>query len=77
METKGNAYAVNLVEGESVELKSKNGRVEKLSYLESMIIPAAAEEVEIKNLSNKKSKIVLVQVKEGIGKTLPVNNPND
>lgn len=77
LKTNGNAYAVNLVEGKSVELKSKNGRVEKLSYLESMIIPAAAEEIEIKNLSNKKSKIVLVQVKEGVGKTLPVNNPND
>ncbi len=75
--TKGNAYAVNLVEGESVELKSKNGRVEKLSYLESMIIPAAADEVVINNLSNRKSKIVLVQVKEGIGKDIPVNDPND
>jgi hypothetical protein len=42
-----------------------------------MIIPAAAEEVVIKNLSNKKSKIVLVQVKEGVGKYIPINNPND
>jgi mannose-6-phosphate isomerase class I len=75
--TKNNAYALNLVEGMRVELKSKNGRIEKLSYLESMIIPAAAEEVVIKNLSNKKSKIVLVQVKEGVGKYIPINNPND
>ncbi|MGD8778686.1 MAG: class I mannose-6-phosphate isomerase [Ignavibacteria bacterium] len=77
LNTNGFAYAVNLVEGESIELKSKNGRVERLSYLESMIIPAAAEKVEIKNLSKKKSKLVLVKVKEEVGITEPVNNPND
>ena len=75
--TNDSGYAINLVEGESIELKSKNGRVEKLSYLESMIIPAAAGKIVIKNLSSKKSKLVLVKIKEEVGITEPVNNPND
>lgn len=77
LNTEDFAFAVNLVDGKEIELHSKNGRVEKLAYLESMIIPAAANEVEIKNMSGKSCKLVLVHVKEEIGKTIPVNNPND
>lgn len=77
LKTSGKAFAVNLVEGKNIQLKSKNGRNEELSYLESMIIPAAADEVEITNMSKSKCKLILVQIKENIGITEAVNNPND
>ncbi|HQG45718.1 MAG TPA: class I mannose-6-phosphate isomerase, partial [bacterium] len=47
--TEGRGFAVNLVEGERVEVHSANGRVTSLAYLETMLIPAAAEAVTFVN----------------------------
>ena len=77
LKTGGCGYGINLVEGEEVELISKNGNKQKLSYLETMLIPAAAEKVKIINHTGKECKLVLVHVKEEAGKSEPVNSPND
>ncbi len=76
-ETADRALAINLVEGQKIEITTKNGRSAVLSYIESMIIPAAAEKVEFRNLSEKPCKLVMVYVKPGIGVDKPLNDPQD
>ncbi len=70
------AYSTNLVQGENVEILSQNGRVSKLSYLETMIIPAATGNIKIINKGKIPCKMVLVYVKPGIGITTPLNDPD-
>jgi mannose-6-phosphate isomerase class I len=76
-DTQGRGYAVNLVEGEQVEVSAGNGHSTQLSYLESMIIPAAAGKVTIENRGDRPCKLVLVFVKPGIGISTPLNDPSD
>jgi len=75
MNTNGIAYSTNLVQGEQVEIYSENGRVSKLSYLETMIIPAASGEIRIVNKGKMPCKMVMVYVKPDIGITQPLNDP--
>jgi len=75
MSTNGIAYSTNLVQGERVDILSQNGRASKLSYLETMIIPAAAGEIKIVNKGKSPCKMVMVYVKPGIGITDPLNDP--
>ena len=75
MDTNGIAYSTNLVQGEQVEIYSQNNRVTKLSYLETMIIPAATGKIKIVNKGKSQCKMVIVYVKPGIGITNPVNDP--
>lgn len=76
MDTNGVAYSTNLVQGERVEIHSQNGRVTKLSYLETMIIPAASGAIRIVNKGKSPCKMVMVYVKPMIGITQPLNDPN-
>ncbi len=71
----GRALAVNLVEGERVELAGTNGRRQPLAYLESMIVPAAAETVEVVNPGERPCTLVLVFVRPGVGSSQPLNDP--
>ena len=75
LSTNDNAYAINLVEGEQVEIISENKRTIKLSYLESMLIPAASGKIKIINKGNRTCKMVLVYIKPTIGISEPMNNP--
>jgi len=77
MVTNDTAYAVNLVEGERVDVITSNGREYPLAYAESMIIPAAAERFTVKNHSMRLCKLLLVFVRPGIGKDEPLNNTGD
>ena len=77
LDTKSKAYAVNLVEGEKVELTGDNGKATDLAYIETMLIPAATGKVKIVNKGKSKCKMVLVHIREDIGITEPVNNPNE
>lgn len=67
------AYAVNLVEGKKVEVKSDSGQSSSLAYLESMIIPAAAGKISIKNMDKSTCKLVMVRIRPGLGKSVPLN----
>lgn len=73
--TEGRALAVNLVEGEAVEVVAANGRRQPLKYLESMVVPAAAGTVEFVNRGAHPCKLVLVFVRPGVGTALPLNAP--
>lgn len=73
--TNGNAFATNLVEGEEVEIISENGRASKLSYLESMLIPAASGKIKIINKGKRQCKMVMVYIRPGIGIAEPLNDP--
>jgi mannose-6-phosphate isomerase class I len=75
--TNGNAYAVNLVEGEYIEILAQNNRTIELSYIESMIIPAATGKIKMINKGSHACKLVLVCVKPGIGIIDPLNTPQD
>jgi mannose-6-phosphate isomerase class I len=72
--TEDHAFAVNLVEGRRVMVRAESNYCSPLSYLESMIIPAAAGNVSIRNEDNVLCKLVMVQVRPGIGKTVPLNS---
>ncbi len=73
--TNDNAFATNLVEGEQVEIISENKRSIKLSYLESMLIPAASGKIKIINKGNRTCKMVMVFIKPEIGISAQMNNP--
>ena len=75
MNTNGVAYSTNLVQGEQVEIYSSNGRMSKLSYLETMIIPAASGKIKIVNKGKSLCKMVMVYVKPDIGITSALNDP--
>jgi len=76
-ETDGNGLAINLVAGEHIDVKSENGRISNLNYLETMLIPAAAGKIQLKNTGQIPCKILIVFVKPGIGSKLPLNDPQD
>jgi mannose-6-phosphate isomerase class I len=73
--TNGKGFAVNLVEGERVDIISRNGYVTELAYLESMLIPAAAENIQLRNKGNRPCKLVMVYVRPGIGSERLLNDP--
>ncbi len=73
--TDDRGYAVNLVEGEQISVIAANGNTYTLSYLESMLIPAAAGHVRLVNKGERPCKLVLVYVRPGVGNTLPLNSP--
>lgn len=73
--TEGFGYAVNLVEGEQISVIAENRNQYTLSYLESMIIPAAAGTMRLVNKGSRPCKLILVYVRPGIGRTLPLNSP--
>lgn len=77
LHTEGRGYAANLVQGEQIEVISAPDRRARLAYLESMVIPAAAEKVTLVNQGGQTCKLILVYVKPGIGVSMPVNDPND
>jgi mannose-6-phosphate isomerase class I len=73
--TEDRGFAANLVGGEEVELLAANGNAARLAYLESMIIPAAAGQVRIRNRGKQPCRLVLVYVRPGVGITNPLNHP--
>ena len=75
MKTGGRAWTLSVVEGQAVEIEVANGRKTKLSFLESLAIPAAAEVVQIRNLGEPEVKLIRVAIKEGIGSRLALNDP--
>ena len=75
MDTNGTAYSTNLVQGQKVEIHSQNGRVSNLSYLETMLIPAATGKIKIVNKGKGSCKMVMVYVKPEIGIKAPLNDP--
>lgn len=73
--TEGRALAVNLVEGDEVEVVAENGRRMPLRYLESMVVPAAAGRVRFANRGEGPCRLVIVFVRPGVGAALPLNDP--
>lgn len=56
--TEGKCHALNLVEGTSAWIVSKNGRRFHLNYAESFIVPAAAESYTIVNDTDKEIMVI-------------------
>jgi mannose-6-phosphate isomerase class I len=74
-DTENRALAINLVEGEAIDVVAANGRRQPLRYLESMVVPAGAERVEFVNRGDRACKLVVVYVRSGVGSTIPLNDP--
>lgn len=75
METGGRAWTLSIVEGQELELQVSNGQQDSLVFLESLAIPAAAGKVTIKNTGKTPLKLIRVAIKEGIGNSIPLNDP--
>lgn len=75
METSGRAWTFSIVEGQKARVTVSNGKQTTLSFLESLIIPAAAMNVTVENLGDIPVKLILVAIKEGIGTDLALNHP--
>ena len=58
LETKGKGLIVNLVEGRTVNLESKNGRKMRLNLYETMVIPEASKLIKITNQTDHECKLV-------------------
>ena len=54
---------MNLVEGESIEVKTAAGYVQNFNYAETFIVPAAAGRLSVKNLTDTKAILVAAFVK--------------
>jgi mannose-6-phosphate isomerase class I len=54
---------LSLVEGDSIELHTRDGCVNRFRYAETFVLPAAAGEVEIINRSEKKALLIAAFVK--------------
>ena len=76
-QTDDTALAINLVEGECAEITSSNNRSVRLSYMESMVIPAAAHMIKVENKGSRPCKMVLVYIKPQIGIKESLNDPGE
>ncbi len=70
-ETGDKAFAINLVEGEKINIVSANNRSTDLAYMESMVIPAASKKIKLVNKGNRPCKLIMVYIKPGAGKSFP------
>ncbi|HOT97940.1 MAG TPA: hypothetical protein PLG50_15115 [bacterium] len=60
-----------------MEVHSANGRVTSLPYLETILIPAAAEAVTFVKRGELSCRLILLYVKPEAGLSVTVNDPND
>ena len=63
IETLSKCHVMSLVEGNSIELKTKNGIRQCFAYAETFVIPAAAKSYRITNKSNTEAILVMAFVK--------------
>lgn len=62
--THGQCHVLMLVEGESIELTTANGSKHVFNFVETFAIPAAAHGYSLRNLGQKKAKVVVAFVKD-------------
>lgn len=74
-DTDHRSFMINLVEGEQIELVTEAGFRTRLSYLESMVIPARTGRVRIINRGKQACKLIKVFVKPGLGREIPLQIP--
>ena len=75
--TEGKAYALNLVDGERIDIITGKGIQSSLARFESMVIPAATDSFQVKNRGSGPCKLILVYIRPEIGKTESINVPNE
>lgn len=63
VQTANQCHILMLVEGSSVSVKTKNGKVHRFSYAETFFIPAAAEEYEVINEGTTGAKLIKAFIK--------------
>jgi len=63
VETDGQCHVLMLVEGEAIELTTRNGHRAVFNHIETFAVPAAAESYKLRNLGNKQAKVVVAFVK--------------
>ena len=63
LETNNKCLVMNLVEGTAIEVISLSGLRQTFSFAETFIVPAAARQIKVKNLSEKEAILVFAFVK--------------
>jgi hypothetical protein len=63
IETNNKCHVLNLVEGDRIQVETKNGMIMKFSYTETFAIPAAAGGYTVSNLTGKEVMLVIAFVK--------------
>ncbi len=67
--------SLNLVDGESIVIITDDGRESLLSRFETMLVPAAAGKLKIRNSGKGPCRLIIVYVKPGAGESMPLNTP--
>jgi len=66
VKTNNACHILMLVEGTSIQLKSKDGRVTGFHYAETFVVPAAAENYTLINTGTNKAKVIKAFVKDDL-----------
>jgi hypothetical protein len=56
--TGGSCHVLNLVEGESILLKTTRGMTQRFNYAETFVVPAAAQGYTLINRGTRPAKVV-------------------
>jgi len=75
LDTEGKAFAVNLVDGEQIDIITDQGFQTGLARFESMVIPAATGKFQVVNCGNSACQLILVYIRPDIGSKGVLNNP--
>ncbi|MBC8401875.1 MAG: class I mannose-6-phosphate isomerase [Candidatus Marinimicrobia bacterium] len=77
VDTDGKAYAINLVDGEQIDIITSKGIKTNLVHFESMVVPAATKTFQVINRGSSPCKLIMVYIRPDIGLTGALNTPRE
>jgi mannose-6-phosphate isomerase class I len=65
LKTEGSPQVMNLVEGSSISLQTRDGHSQRFNYAETFVVPAAAQEFTLVNQGESPAWVVVAYLKPG------------